>query len=473
MHALPRSNRRPSGRRLNLLGPFESLEAKHLLATVELLPSQDNSLFEDSAEQLSNGAGDYLFIGRVAPRENGTLRRALLKFDVGTKVPQGATIVKATLGMTMTKTISGAKPATLHRLSAAWGEGGSDAPDEEGGGTEALPGDATWTHAVFPSTRWQKPGGDFAATATATASVADEGRYTWNSSGMASDVTDWLADPTSNFGWIVRGDEVTLRSAKRFNSRENSDGGSRPVLTIEYEMPVELPTLAFGPAVALDEGNSGTTAFVFAVTLSAAPTAPVTVNYATSPVTATSGVDFQPANGTLTFQPGGPTSQNVVVNVVGDLDVEPDETFQLVLSNAAGAVLPTASSIANGTIVNDDEPLTQHPWQNATLPEDVDNSGQVVPLDALLVINELNTVGGGTLPVPPTADWAPPPFLDVNGDNFLSPIDALLVINFLNQAAAAEGEPADPFDQADWLADLAASGVAEARRSSPLDEPTA
>jgi len=467
MGLIAHRNRRRTGRRHAILGRFESLEDKHLLATVELLPSHDNSLFEDSVEQLSNGAGDYLFIGRVAPRENGTLRRALLQFDVGSKVPQGATIVKATLGMTMTKTISGAKPATLQALTSAWGEGASDAPDEEGGGTEALPGDATWTHAVFPSTRWKTPGGDFATTVSATASVAAEGRYTWSSSGMLNDITSWLANPASNFGWIVRGDEVNLRSAKRFNTRENPEGGSRPVLTIEYEMPVELPTVAIGPAVALNEGNSGTTAFSFAVTLSAAPTAPVTVNYATSPVTATSGVDFQPANGTLTFQPGGPTSQNVVVNVVGDLDVEPDETFQLTLSNATGGLLPVAASVANGTILNDDQP-PRNPWQNAQLPEDVDKSGQVVPFDALLVINELNTVGGGTLPVPPTADWSPPPFLDVNGDNNLSPIDALLIINFLNEAVPAAGEPADPFDQTDWLADLAASGIADDRRAMPF-----
>ena len=461
-------NRRRPEHRPSRLGKFESLEAKHLLATVELLPSQDNSLFEDSAEQLSNGAGEYLFIGRVAPREKGTLRRSLLKFDVGTKVPQGATIVKATLGMTMTKTISGAKPATLHKLTKAWGEGGSDAPDEEGGGTDALPGDATWTHAVFPSTRWQTPGGDFASSPSATASVAEEGRYTWSAGGMVADVTNWLADPASNFGWIVRGDEVNLRSAKRFNSRENPAGGSRPVLTIEYEMPAELPTIAFGPAVTLNEGNSGTTAFTFSVTLSTTPTAPVSVNYATSSLTATSGEDFQPANGTLTFQPGSSTSQNVVVNVLGDVDVESDETFQLTLSNAVGGLLPTVASTAEGTILNDDQPLPLHPWQNSKLPEDVDNSGQVVPFDALLVINELNTVGGGILPVPPTADRSPPPFLDVNGDNNLSPIDALLIINFLNEAVPAAGEPAEPFDQTDWLADLAASGIADDRRTTPF-----
>lgn len=72
------------------------------------------------------------------------------------------------------------------------------------------------------------------------------------------------------------------------------------------------------------------------------------------------------------------------------------------------------------------------PWQNSTNSLDVNNDTQVSPVDALLVINQLN--GAGSLPPAPAT---PPPYLDVNGDNQLSPVDALLVINFLNQPRAA------------------------------------
>lgn len=60
---------------------------------------------------------------------------------------------------------------------------------------------------------------------------------------------------------------------------------------------------------------------------------------------------------------------------------------------------------------------------------------QVVPNDALRIINRLNSAGAGLLPVPPT----PPNFFDVNGDGFATSNDALQLINFLN-SDLGEGE---------------------------------
>jgi hypothetical protein len=51
---------------------------------------------------------------------------------------------------------------------------------------------------------------------------------------MAADVTEWLNQPDSNFGWILIGDESTMPTAKRFASRENPTESDRPVLTITY-----------------------------------------------------------------------------------------------------------------------------------------------------------------------------------------------------------------------------------------------
>ncbi|MEZ6110381.1 MAG: matrixin family metalloprotease [Pirellulaceae bacterium] len=59
---------------------------------------------------------------------------------------------------------------------------------------------------------------------------------------------------------------------------------------------------------------------------------------------------------------------------------------------------------------------------NATLPPDVNRDGQVSPLDALLVINQLNSASANGDSV----------MCDVNGDGELSPVDALMVINRLN-----------------------------------------
>ncbi|MDA1049276.1 MAG: FG-GAP-like repeat-containing protein [Planctomycetota bacterium] len=80
-----------------------------------------------------------------------------------------------------------------------------------------------------------------------------------------------------------------------------------------------------------------------------------------------------------------------------------------------------------------------NPWHNYLLPEDVNNDGFVAPIDALLIINELNQSGGGRLQIP-TASGCPTRLLDVTNDHNVAPIDALLVINRLNQQVEGEGE---------------------------------
>lgn len=76
------------------------------------------------------------------------------------------------------------------------------------------------------------------------------------------------------------------------------------------------------------------------------------------------------------------------------------------------------------------------PWQNSANQFDVNASGEVSPIDALLVINDLNIRRSRALA---GTNFTPPPFIDVNGDGSLSPIDALLVINFLNARARGSG----------------------------------
>ena len=63
---------------------------------------------------------------------------------------------------------------------------------------------------------------------------------------------------------------------------------------------------------------------------------------------------------------------------------------------------------------------------NFMMPEDSDMSGNVNPLDALMVINRLNTqIAGGQMNLTGA--------VDVDADGTLSPLDALTVINFINR----------------------------------------
>jgi hypothetical protein len=124
------------------------------------------------------------------------------------------------------------------------------------------------------------------------------------------------------------------------------------------------PSLSIGDLTGA-EGNAGTTTFSFTVTLSAASTKTVTVDYATADGTATAPSDYAAASGKLTFQPGEKV-KTIPVGVVGDLAIEPDETFTVTLSNASGATI--AKATATGTITNDDtaSPVTAGGYKGAT-----------------------------------------------------------------------------------------------------------
>jgi hypothetical protein len=118
------------------------------------------------------------------------------------------------------------------------------------------------------------------------------------------------------------------------------------------------PTTLSIDDVSRSEGSSGTTAFTFTVSLSAASGQTVTVVAQTasgpsgSAAQATAGSDYT-ATGptTLTFAPGT-TSQQLTVPVVGDTDEEPDETFVVNLTGASNATIARGQGV--GTIRNDD-----------------------------------------------------------------------------------------------------------------------
>jgi subtilisin family serine protease/subtilisin-like proprotein convertase family protein len=85
-----------------------------------------------------------------------------------------------------------------------------------------------------------------------------------------------------------------------------------------------------------------------------------------------------------------------------------------------------------------------HQWQPNRY--DVNADGFVSPLDALLVIIELNAVGPRELPLA-SGGTLSPHFFDISGDNSLTPLDALEVINYLNAGGNAEGESQDSFER--------------------------
>ena len=57
---------------------------------------------------------------------------------------------------------------------------------------------------------------------------------------MVADIQGWVSNPAGNFGWAIRGNEVTTGVAHRFNSREN--GSNPPVLILTFDVPTPTPS---------------------------------------------------------------------------------------------------------------------------------------------------------------------------------------------------------------------------------------
>lgn len=202
--------------------------------TITLPAVADNTLYEDLSGSLSNGAGDHFFAGTTG---TGQIRRGLLKFNIAGSIPAGSIIQSVELKLWMSRTISTGVDVNLHRVLGNWGEAGSNAPGEEGGGTAAQPGDATWIHSSTPGSLWNTPGGDYSSISSATRLVVGVGSYAWNTSSMTTDVQSWLDDPSANGGWALLADETQNGTAKRFDSRESPDPLRRPSLIVTYVIP--------------------------------------------------------------------------------------------------------------------------------------------------------------------------------------------------------------------------------------------
>ena len=154
------------------------------------------------------------------------------------------------------------------------------------------------------------------------------------------------------------GRNVSLGTATRTGTIVNDDNS--------------VVTLSGG--IAQNEGNSGTTAFTFTVTLSNAIQGGMTANYLTNDGTATTAdADYIDNDGSLVFAGTAGETKTFTVLVNGDHKVEANETFTTTLSNLqfpggvpAGSV-NIAGSPQTATILNDEVDFGDAPDTYATL----------------------------------------------------------------------------------------------------------
>jgi len=113
---------------------------------------------------------------------------------------------------------------------------------------------------------------------------------------------------------------------------------------------VDTPTLSVNDAARI-EGDAGSVTAGLSVYLSHPASQAVTVAYATGGGTATPGVDYTAASGTLTFT-SGMTGLLTAANVLGDTAGEPDETFSLTISSPSFGSIQDATADA---VIQDDD----------------------------------------------------------------------------------------------------------------------
>lgn len=203
--------------------------------SIRLYPDRDATLIEHPHGDLANGAGPALFVGRTGQASN-SVRRSLLHFDVAGALPSDAVIEDVSLDLHLTVSNPAPSEISVHRVLDSWSEGPSSSAG--GGGAAAQPSDVTWLHTTFDIAHWKRIGGHFVASASTETEVGPSDTYTWyGTPQLLADVRLWLQMPDRNFGWLLLGDEGTPQSVKRFDSRETTEGGYRPVLTIDYRLP--------------------------------------------------------------------------------------------------------------------------------------------------------------------------------------------------------------------------------------------
>lgn len=110
------------------------------------------------------------------------------------------------------------------------------------------------------------------------------------------------------------------------------------------------PTISIND-VSVTETDSGTTTASFTVTLSHLSEKGVTVQYRTTNGTAIAPDDFTAATGTLSFN-GTDLTKNIAVLVAGDVLVEENESYNVVLENPTHAALN--KGVGAGTILEND-----------------------------------------------------------------------------------------------------------------------
>ena len=157
-------------------------------------------------------------------------------------------------------------------------------------------------------------------------------------------LSDWDIDDTGRTGtpgWSATSGNVAFRIQVRGTVDVDPDAATLPMLSFD------------NINITVDEDGSQA---ALSVELSQASADTVTVDYATSDITAEAGDDYTDTSGTLTFAPGE-TVKAIIVPILDDAIYETLERFNVTLSTPTGATLPAFPG-AQINIAVDESPPT-------------------------------------------------------------------------------------------------------------------
>jgi uncharacterized repeat protein (TIGR01451 family) len=221
--------------------------------------------------------------------------------------------------------------------------------------TSVLEGNSGTTNAVF-SVHLQPVNATLTATVhyavsgiTATAGVdfaASEGTLTFHAGETLKTITVQVFGDTINEG----NERFVVQLSNPVNATLDRDSAIGTIIDDDQGGP-PIPVATIG-SISVTEGDSGTTNAIFTVQLSFATAGISRVRWQTQDGTATAGSDYIASSGEVVFQPGD-VSKTFSVAIIGDTLIEPDETFNVIITGTDNA---TAGQSGVCRIVNDDVP---------------------------------------------------------------------------------------------------------------------
>jgi ELWxxDGT repeat protein len=189
--------------------------------------------------------------------------------------------------------------------------------------------------------------------------------YSWQTS---TDGSSWNPVGTNSSSYLVASADqgkqlrlvVSYSDGEGFPESVTTSAGTVPLLPPPPPDP-DPPSIGFSASPPNHaEGNIGSTPFTYSITRSGDLSQVSTVSWQVvgsglNPATAMDFAGGSLPSSLLTFQPGQDTLP-VVVNVVGDMTLEANEGFEIVLSAPTNAVFASARSTVSSEITNDDQP---------------------------------------------------------------------------------------------------------------------